>query len=169
MHLSQMPLAHRLVRRLPTAVCQVFLLIGCSGGSATDPPLPAGTTTITFPGATLTAEIAASTTAREQGLMGRAALGADKGMLFVYAADQSPQFVGFYMKDTPIDLSIAFLDANRTVINVDEMTKNTLITHVAKANFRYAIEANAGWFTLHGVAAGTTANFALPAGTVISP
>jgi len=135
------------------------------------------TTTITFPGATLSAEIAASAAARDQGLMGRASLGANAGMLFVYAADQSPQLVGFWMKDTPIDLSIAFLDASKKVINVDEMTKNTLNTHVVKCpntpvadcHFRYAIEANAGWFTANGITAGTTASFSLPAGTVISP
>jgi hypothetical protein len=164
-----MRLAPRLVRHLPSAICHLFLLLACSKSSIAGPPPPAATATITFPGATLTAEIAASPAARDQGLMGRTLLAADKAMLFVYAADQSPQFVGFWMKDTPIDLSIAFLDASKQVINVDEMTKNTLNTHVAKSNFRYAIEANAGWFTAHGVAAGTTASFTLPAGTVISP
>jgi hypothetical protein len=139
--------------------------VAATSPTTTVPP----TTTITFPGATLSAEIAASAAARDQGLMGRTSLGTNAGMLFVYAADQSPQLVGFWMKDTPIDLAIAFLDASQKVINVDEMTKNTLNTHVAKANFRYAIEANAGWFTAHGIAAGTTASFSLPAGTVISP
>jgi uncharacterized membrane protein (UPF0127 family) len=139
--------------------------VAATSPTTTVPP----TTTITFPGATLSAEIAASAAARDQGLMGRTSLGANAGMLFVYADDLSPQLVGFWMKDTPIDLSIAFLDASQKVINVDEMTKNTLNTHVAKANFRYAIEASAGWFTAHGIAAGTTASFSLPAGTVISP
>ena len=139
--------------------------IAGTGPTSTVPP----TTTVSFPGATLRAEIAASSSAREQGLMGRASMDANSGMLFVYGADQSPLLVGFYMLNTPIDLSIAFLDANRQVINVDEMTKNTLNTHVAKANFRYAIEANAGWFTAHGITAGTVASFTLPAGTVIAP
>ena len=94
---------------------------------------------------------------------------ANSGMLFLYGADQSPLLVVFHMLNTPIDLSIAFLDANRRVINVDEMTKNTLDEHAAQANFRYAIEANAGWFTTHGIAAGTVASFTLPAGTVIAP
>lgn len=163
--------APRLVRFLPAAICLLLFAIACTKSSVAGPPVPPApaTTNVVFPDVTLTAEIASSTAARDQGLKGRTSLDPNKGMLFVYATDQSPQLVGFYMKDTPIDLSIAFLDASRTVINVDEMTRNTLNTHVAKANFRYAIEANAGWFTAHGIAVGASATFTLPAGTVISP
>ena len=168
MHLTRMRtrLAH--VSHLPSAICHLALVLAC-GKSATSPRPPANVTTVSFPGATLTAEIASTAAARSQGLMGRTSLVANGGMLFAYAADQSPQLVGFWMKDTPIDLSIAFLDANQKVINTDEMLKNTLDTHVAKGNFRYAIEANAGWFTAHSITAGTSAGFTLPAGTVISP
>ncbi len=147
----------------------LLFALACSKSAATAPQPPAATTAITFAGASLVAEIASTAAARDQGFKGRAALASDAGMLFVFADDQSPQLVGFYMKDTPIDLSIAFLDANKKVIDVQEMTKNTLDVHVAKTFFRYAIEANAGWFTAHGIAAGSPASFTLPAGTIISP
>ncbi len=136
----------------------------------TTPPAPF---TVTFTGGQITAAIAASGTARSTGLKGRHSMAADSGMLFVFVSDQpvppSLFAVGFYMDSTFLDLSIAFLDSTKTVISLDEMLATTLTIHYPPRPYRYALEANKGWFTSHGVLPGAAASFALPAGTIISP
>lgn len=159
--------------RLPTPL--LFLVVmstACSG----DPASPNGgpgasnkAVAVAFTGGTVNAEIAALRAQRDTGLMNRATIAADSGMLFVWAADQNTQLVAFWMKDTHFDLSVAFLDAAKRVINIEDMTKETLTFHYATAPFRYALEAPRGWFASHGVAAGATATFTLPAGVIIDP
>jgi uncharacterized membrane protein (UPF0127 family) len=130
---------------------------------------PATSTTVSFPGGAITARIAATIAARDTGLMHVTTLAANAGMLFVFGVDHSPSGCAFWMKDTPLPLSIAFIDANLTVISVDEMAAETTTFHEPTRACRYALEANQGWFAAHGVAAGTIATFTLPAGTVIDP
>ncbi len=145
----------------------VLVLSACSNRVT-----PPGNTTIpvSFPGGTITAKIASTTASRDTGLMNVTALGANSGMLFVYGVDHSPANCAFWMHNTPIPLSIAFIDANMHVINVDNMAAEDSITfHEPTSACRYALEANLGWFTSHGVAGGTTVTFSLPAGTVIDP
>jgi uncharacterized membrane protein (UPF0127 family) len=134
-------------------------VIGPSGG---------GPISVAFANGAISAKIAATSAARDTGLMNVASLGANDGMLFVFGVDHSwPD--GFWMKDTPIPLSIAFIDVNMRVINTDEMAANTLTPHYANAPYRYALEANQGWFTSHGVTAGALVSFTLPSGVVIDP
>lgn len=143
----------------------LLALMSCDRATA-----PAGSRPIdvSFTGGTISARIAADSAARDNGLMNTTSLGANAGMLFVFGVDHSwPD--GFWMKDTPIPLSIAFIDVNMRVINTDEMAPNTLTPHYANAPYRYAIEANQGWFTQHGVTAGALVSFTLPAGLVIDP
>lgn len=127
------------------------------------------TTNVVFPGGTIAARIASTATARDTGLMNVTTLGANAGMLFVFGVDHVPADCAFWMKDTPLPLSIAFIDANMKVINVDEMAAETTAFHLPTSSCRYALEANQGWMTAHGVAAGTTVSFSLPAGTVTDP
>jgi uncharacterized membrane protein (UPF0127 family) len=127
------------------------------------------TIAVAFPGGTITAKIAATAAARDQGLMNVTSLGANSGMLFAFSVDQSSPPEGFWMQNTPIPLSIAFIDANKTVINIDEMAAETTTLHFASRPFRYAVEANQGWMTSHNVVAGASVSFTLPAGTVIDP
>lgn len=141
----------------------------CTKGG--DTPVTPVTTTINvaFPGGTITAKVAALAAARDSGLMNVATLGANSGMLFVFGVDHTPSNCAFWMKDTPLPLSIAFIDANMKVINVDEMAAETTTFHMPTSSCRYALEANQGWMTAHGVTAGTTVAFTLPAGTIIDP
>ena len=127
--------------------------------------------TITFSGGSILAEIAASPSTRSTGLKARtaASIGTNGGMLFIYPADVDPNSIGFYMVDTPTPLSIIFIDANMKVMNGADMDPNTSNLHQAAGPFRYALEANLGWFDAHGVKLGNTVNFTLPAGTIVSP
>jgi uncharacterized membrane protein (UPF0127 family) len=158
-----------MVKRLLALTC-VLGVIACTK-SADSPVTPVSTTiNVVFPGGTIAARIAALTAARDTGLMNVTTLGANAGMLFVFAVDEVPVNCAFYMKNTPLPLSIAFIDANMKVINVDEMAAEDAITiHKPTSACRYALEANQGWMSAHGVSAGTTVSFALPAGTIIDP
>lgn len=171
--------AHRPALRvvLATLVAAVLGAAACRG-SGDAPTSPGGPDTTTVPKAipvsfgaagTLKAELATLAAQRSTGLMNRASIAADSGMLFVWAQDQNNQLVAFYMLNTHFDLSVAFLDASRRVLNIEDMTHDTETLHFAAAPFRYALEAPRGWFAAHGIAAGATATFTIPAGVIIDP
>ena len=151
-----------------------MLLLGVAACSEPTTPVctPTTRTTVAFGQATADAEVAATLSARELGLMSRASLPADSGMLFVFASDQpvDPLSPGFWMKNTLIDLSIAFIDSTRHVIGVQEMVAlDTVTFHRPASPYRYALEMNKGWFSVHGVVSGAVAAFTLSSCTVISP
>ena len=162
-----------IVKRIVT-VALALSLVSCASQKATDPIGPGGgtnTVTIAFSGGSILAEIAASPATRSTGLKARSAasIGTNGGMLFIYPTDVDPNSIGFYMVDTPTPLSIIFIDANMKVMNGADMAPNTSTLHQAAGPFRYALEANLGWFDAHGVKLGNTINFTLPAGTIVSP
>jgi uncharacterized membrane protein (UPF0127 family) len=97
------------------------------------------------------AQIARSEAERERGLMHRTCLPEDEGMLFVY---DEPSQLCFWMKNTPLPLSIAFLAEDGTVINIDDMAPETRDSHCAAQPVRYVLEVNQGWFTQRGIRAG---------------
>ncbi len=160
----------KMIKRI---IAVAFVTAACSGSNATDPVIPTvPSVTVSF-GATaiVTAEIASTTAQRSTGLMNRAAgsMATNAGMMFVFAVDQNPAFSGFYMLNTNIPLSIAFIDANNKVIFIDDMAPNTTTVHQAPSVYRYALEVNQGWFATRDVKVGSVASFTLPAGIVISP
>lgn len=155
------------VRSLRLGVAALALIAACHS-DAPPGPTPAPPNTVTLNGATLTVAIAATNTARATGLQGVTTMAADSAMLFVFADDRQR---GFWMKDTPIPLSIAFLDANKKVIFLADMTpySTAVVGGFNAGPMRYAIEVNQGWFTSHGVGVGSIASFSLPAALVIEP
>lgn len=104
----------------------------------------------------LSVEIADDEAKREYGLMNRRSLPPDAGMLFVFNPPANAKQVYFWMKDTLIPLSIAFVDPNLTVESLQEMSPLSQDGHYAPRDYAYAIEANAGFFTNHGVSNGDT-------------
>jgi uncharacterized protein len=99
-------------------------------------------------------EIADDEAKQEYGLMNRTSLPADAGMLFVFQPPANAKQIGFWMKDTLIPLSIAFVEPNLQIESLDEMQPLDETIHYAPRDYEYAIEANAGYFTSHGVAPG---------------
>jgi len=144
----------------------VAVVLACGGKSPTD-ATPAANT-VTFGNATATVAIASTKAARERGLMNVTQMAADSGMLFVFAYMSNGR--AFWMKNTPIPLSIAFLDSAKKVVYLAEMAANDTIARYGGFNaprMQYALEMNKGWFTAHGVTIGAVATFTLPAGLVI--
>ena len=99
----------------------------------------------------LAIEVADTAEERAKGLMGRESLPADRGMLFDF---QEPTQAGFWMKNTLIPLSIAFVDGDGTIVHIEDMQPETEDIHASPKPYRYAIEVNQGWYAAHGISAG---------------
>jgi uncharacterized protein len=147
----------------------VAVTAACSGDSPSSPNNGGGTTnTLQLNGSTLKVAISATNAARSKGLMGVTTMASDSAMLFVFSDDRQR---GFWMKDTPIPLSIVFLDANKKIVFMTDMPPNTTTVYGAfnAPQMRYAVEANQGWFASHGITVGMTASFTLPSGLIVEP
>jgi uncharacterized membrane protein (UPF0127 family) len=126
--------------------------------SVTETPPPLPTDTLVFTNGAgesveLSVEIADEPSERAQGLMFRKQLPDDGGMLFLYDEDH---IGAFWMKDTLIPLSIAFVTADGTIIDIQDMEPLAEDLHRPPDVYRNAIEANQGWFDRHGIAVGDT-------------
>jgi uncharacterized membrane protein (UPF0127 family) len=97
------------------------------------------------------AEVAANDADREQGLMFRKSLAPNSGMLFVF-----DDVAGhcFWMKNTEIPLSIAFIGDDGVITDIDEMAAETENNHCPTRAGRYTLEMEKGWFTKHGIKPG---------------
>jgi len=99
----------------------------------------------------VTAEIAATDETRQIGLMHRFSLPPDHGMLFVHDA---PRMLSFWMRNTYIPLSIAFIDAKGRIINIEDMAPQVERTTWSTAPALYALEMKKGWFAQKGIGPG---------------
>jgi hypothetical protein len=99
----------------------------------------------------LTAEIAATPAQRETGLMNRFSLKPDTGMLFVF---ERAEALSFWMRNTYVALSIAFVSADGKILNIEDMQPQTENPHWSKGAALYALEMKKGWFAEKGIAAG---------------
>ena len=99
----------------------------------------------------LTVEVASTNAARMQGLMHRRILPEDRGMLFVFPDVERH---AMWMMNTYIPLSVAFLDENGVIINIEDMKPHTQDAHPAAKPAKYALEVNLGWFRKRGIRPG---------------
>jgi uncharacterized protein len=97
------------------------------------------------------AEVASDIGTRAKGLMHRTKLGNNQGMLFVF--EQKAQHC-FWMRNTLIPLSIAFLEDDGTILNIENMQPKSDDSHCPLKATRYALEMDQGWFTKKGIAVG---------------
>lgn len=89
---------------------------------------------------------------RSKGLMFRKELPNDKGMLFVF---ENSQFVNFWMKNTFIPLSIAFIDSNYNITQIEDMSPlDEESSHASIRKIKYALEVNQGWFAKNNIKIG---------------
>src|SRR5215203_5744197 len=96
-------------------------------------------------------EIADTPEERQTGLMGRSALAEEAGMLFVFDHEL---ILWFWMKDTLIPLSIAYIDAEGRIVDIQDMQPLDETIHPSAEPARYALEVNQGFFEGRGVAVG---------------
>ena len=98
------------------------------------------------------AQVAQSEAQHEIGLMHRRSMPEHEGMLFVF--ERANRYC-FWMKNTLMPLSIAFIDDRGHVVNTAEMKAGSEQTHCAQAPVRYALEMNKGWFAKRRVQSGS--------------
>ncbi len=70
------------------------------------------------------------------------------GMLFVF---EKADRYSFWMKNTLIPLSVAFIGPDTSIINIEEMQANTTDIHNAQDDALYALEMNSGWFSRNNI------------------
>jgi len=104
-------------------------------------------------------ELAQGPAEQARGLMYRREMGWDQGMLFVYPDER---VLSFWMKNTFIPLSIAFIDGQGTIVHIADMKPQDRTSHSSTRPVRYALEMNQGWFEKAGVGTGDRAVFELP-------
>jgi len=133
-------------RALFGIVASTLLAVGAIA-SAADLPV----TTLSVNGQKIVAEVVTTPEQRAVGLMNRFSLQPDHGMLFVF---EEPQPLGFWMKNTYIPLSIAFVDATGKIVNIEDMKPQDETTHWSRGFALYAVEMKQGWFVAKGIKPG---------------
>ena len=101
------------------------------------------------------AQVAQTTEQRMTGLMFRKEMPQHEGMLFVF---EQPSQQCFWMKNTLLPLSAAFIDDDGTLVNVEDMKPQTLDSHCSAKPVRYVLEMNQGWFSKKGIKPGAKLN-----------
>lgn len=99
----------------------------------------------------ISAEVARTAEQRAIGLMHRKSMPQHAGMIFVF---EQAEPLCFWMKNTLIPLSIAFLQDDGTILNIEEMKPQRLDSHCSARPARFALEMNAGWFSKRGLKPG---------------
>ena len=97
------------------------------------------------------AQVAASAEQREIGLMFRKDMPQHEGMLFIF---ENPSRLCFWMKNTPLPLTAAFVADDGSIVNLEDMKPYTTESHCSTKPVRYVLEMNQGWFAKKGVKPG---------------
>ncbi|MBL0726312.1 DUF192 domain-containing protein [Piscinibacter sp. HJYY11] len=97
------------------------------------------------------AQVAQTPDQRATGLMYRQSMPTNEGMLFVF---EQPAQQCFWMKNTFLPLSTAFIADNGTIVNIEDMKPQTLNSHCSAQPVRYVLEMNQGWFAKRGIKPG---------------
>ena len=134
------------------------LLAGCEGGrKVADAPARAPEDievryTVAVGGREVQMQLAVRPGELQRGLMGRAGLQPDEGMLFLFAR---PQRMSFWMRNTPLPLDIGYFDQEGVLREVYPLFpyNETPVVSVAE-DLRFALEMRQGWFREHGVRPG---------------
>lgn len=127
------------------------LALPLAAGAQSGPQAPLPTTQLAAGIHIIRAEVANTEATRRDGLMFRKELAGNDGMLFVF--DQ-PDVQCFWMRNTLLPLSIAFIADDGTIVNIEDMAPQTDDAHCSKKPVRYALEMAQGWYESHGMKAG---------------
>lgn len=101
-------------------------------------------------------EVAKTPAERAKGLMGRKHLGQEEGMFFIF---ETEDYHAFWMKDTLIPLSIAFIDKSGRIVEIADMKPLSLDSHSPPKPVLYTLEMKKGWFSMNGIKVGDMVRF----------
>ena len=146
------PMGMTYVKTLVAATLSCLLALGSPPTLAQESPQKLPTVKLNAGFHVIEAEVARSPGERAIGLMHRKEMPQNHGMLFVF---EQPATQCFWMKNTLLPLSIAFLADDGTVVNMADMKPRSLDSHCSKAPVRLALEMNEGWFARRGIREGS--------------
>jgi uncharacterized membrane protein (UPF0127 family) len=138
-------------RRLLASALALAAAFGCSAQNAGLPKAAAAIVRTDGVSVPIELEIADDDASRQTGLMNRKELADGKGMLFVFEIDQP---LSFWMKNTLVPLTIAFIASDGRILELRDMQPLSLAPVNSARSARYALEAPQGWFGRAGVAPG---------------
>jgi uncharacterized protein len=131
-------------------VCFVGLVsLGAQAQSGPQPKLP--TTPLTIGIHVVQAELAVTPEQQATGMMFRTRMGTNEGMLFV---NDDVGVRCFWMRNTLVPLSIAFIADDGTIVNTADMEPRSEKSHCSAQPVRFALEMNLGWFAKRGIKPG---------------
>lgn len=131
------------------AAAAALLAAPCAAQTAAQPTLPSVKLNAGIH--VISAEVAQTADQRAAGLMFRTEMAPNAGMLFAFPA---PYAHCFWMKNTPLPLSIAFIADDGTVVNIEDMAPQTTDSHCAAKPVSFALEMHQGWFAKRGIRPG---------------
>ena len=129
-----------------------FAVLACTAALAQDPQTNLPRVKLRAGMHQIDAQVAATPDQRMTGLMHRKEMPQHEGMLFVF--EQASQQC-FWMKNTLLPLSVAFVADDGTIVNIVEMQPLSDASHCSKKPVRYVLEMNKGWFDKRGLKAGS--------------
>ena len=151
---SALPTRSPLAATLLLALC-----VGAGAASAQEgPQLNLQRVELTAGMHRIDAQVAATPLQRQIGLMHRKEMPQQEGMLFVF---EQPATQCFWMRNTLLPLTAAFVEDDGTVVNLADMKPQTEDSHCSAKPVRYVLEMNQGWFAKRGIKAGAKLSGAL--------
>jgi len=137
---------------------------GCSGGETFEKvPHSGQVVEMEIKGKKIEAELSIDPSSRMLGLMNRESLPPDRGMLFIWPAQDHEddrggegglQIRGMWMKNTEVALSVAYLDEDGKILQIEDLRPHDERIIRSKDEVRFALEMNQGWFERNGVKVG---------------
>ncbi len=134
-----------------------FTVAACASWGVTtawaqeEPQLDLQRTTLGISMHRIDTQVAMTPEQRQIGLMWRKSMPVHEGMLFIF---EQPSQQCFWMKNTLIPLTAAFLEDDGTIVNMADMKPQTSSPHCSAKPVRYVLEMNVGWFAKKNIKAG---------------
>lgn len=129
----------------------ILLLLSGPAWSQQDPQLNLPRLPLSAGMHLIDAQVAATPERRAIGLMFRKSMPQQEGMLFVF---EQAERQCFWMRNTPLPLSAAFVANDGTIVNIADMAPNTTQSHCSTRPVRYVLEMHQGWFAKRGIKSG---------------
>jgi uncharacterized protein len=137
--------------RMAAAAMALAVLAGAGPAAAQDLAQQLPVTPLRAGMYNIAAQVARSPDERQIGLMFRKTMAAHEGMLFVF---ETPATQCFWMRNTLLPLSAAFVADDGTIVNIEDMAPKTDTSHCSSKPVRFVLEMNQGWFAKRGIKPG---------------
>jgi len=139
------------MKNIATALVGLVALLGSSSYAQNSAQMELPRTKLSAGIHLIDTQLATNPEQRETGLMFRKEMPASEGMLFIFerASEQC-----FWMKNTLLPLTAAFVADDGTIVNLADMKPQTTNSHCSTQPVRYVLEMNLGWFDKKGIKAG---------------